>query len=144
MIYTDFFNIQSGANTFDTHYFQSELKSANWSDFLGDTKPEDISNIQPSFAKLSNTNGIPMGFISDVVIEIYPNQDTSLSPWEMAHRSNIPINTGTTLNIIPGLVNFKDELSDDRFIYRVGLRYRAFPPASFRVVLDFGFKAQVK
>ncbi len=141
MIYTDFFEIQSGANTIETHYFQSELRSANWSTFLGELEPEQISKIQPSFARLTNTQGIPFDFIDQVVIEIYPDENLTVTPWEFAFRNNIPFNEGTTLEIIPGLADFKDELSDDQFIYRIGLRYRDFPPITFPVVLDFGFTA---
>ena len=140
MIYTDFFDIQSGANTIERHYFQNFV-TANWSEFLGNLEAEDISQITPSFARITNTEGIPMDFITEIIIQIYPNQDTSVTPWEMAYRTDIPFNTGTTIEIIPGLANFKDEMVDDQFIYRIGLRYRNFPPATFRVVLDFGFKA---
>lgn len=140
MIYTDFFEIQSGANTIETHYFQSPM-NVNWSEFLGNSQPEDIAQITPSFARITNTDGISMDFISEIIIEVFPNQDTSATPWEMAYRENIPFNAGTTIEIIPGLANFKDEMADGQFIYRIGLRYRNFPPVSFRVVLDFGFRA---
>ena len=115
--------------------------NANWSEFLGTLEADDISQITPSFARITNTEGIPMDFISEIIIQIYPNQDLSVTPWEMAFREDIPFNAGTSIEIIPGLANFKDEMIDDQFIYRIGLRYRNFPPTTFRVVLDFGFKA---
>jgi len=141
MIYTDFFQIQSGANTIETHYFQSGLLSSNWENFLGDLQLEDIENIRPSFARMYNNEGVELDFISRVVIEIYPDEDTTPTPWEMAFREDIPFNTGTQLEIIPGQADFKDELADGQFIYRIGLRYRQFPPTNVNVILDFGFLA---
>lgn len=141
MIYTDFFQIQSGANTIETHYFESGILNSNWSNFLGDLQPSEIEKIIPSFARIYNNDGVELDFISQVIVQIYPDEDTSVTPWEMAFREDIPFNTGTELEIIPGLADFKDELSDGQFIYRIGLRYRQFPPTNVNVIFDFGFLA---
>lgn len=144
MAYTDFFNIQSGANTIETHYYESQVISANWETFLGDYELGDIESIRPSFARIRNNDGVSLDFIDRIVIEIYPNQDLSITPWEMAYRDNIPFNTGVEIEIIPGLADFKDEMEDDQFIYRIGLRYRNFPPFNVPIILDFGFTAELK
>jgi hypothetical protein len=143
MAYTDFFEIRSGDNTLDRHYYVSSPINARWSDFLGDKLPEDINRITPSFARISNTDGIPFDFISEIIIEVFPNQDLSVDPFlEIAFRDGIPFNTGTTLELPPSLPDFKEEFADGEFVYQIGLRYREFPPATFRVVLDFGFYAE--
>ena len=143
MAYTDFFEISSGANTIERHYYVSNPINVRWSQFLGDKLPEDISRITPSFARITNTDGIPFDFISEVIIEVFPDQDLDANPiLEIAFRDGIPFNTGTTLELPPSLPDFKDELADGEFVYQIGLRYREFPPATFRVVLDFGFYAE--
>lgn len=145
MAYTDFFNINSADNTLDWHYYRSDPINVRWEEFLGDKSIEDISQITPSFARISNTDGIPFDFISEAIIEVYPDEDLSADPFlEIAYRNGIPFNTGNTLEIPPSLPDFKEEFADGEFIYRIGLRYREFPPATFRVVLDFGFYAEDK
>ncbi len=142
MVYTREFNIEFGANTWDTHYHGGDfIVNTNWSEFLGEMTADDINEILPAFATLTNTEGINMDFIRRAVIEIFPNGDTSLTPIEMCFREDIPLNTGTTLQLISGIYNFKDELTDGKFTFRIGLNYRDFPPQTFRVVLDMGFQA---
>lgn len=81
MAYTDFFEIRSGDNTLDRHYYVSEPINARWTEFLGNKLPEDISRITPSFARISNTDGIPFDFISEVIIEVFPDEDLSADPF---------------------------------------------------------------
>jgi hypothetical protein len=140
MIYTEFFNIQAGANPWQTHYFENTV-AVRWEDYLGNLTPEDINRIEPRFAEITNNQGLRFNFIDRAVLEIYPDEDTSLAPWEMAFRENVPDNTGTTLQLIPTLTPFKDELTDGQFVYRIGLRYKQVPPETFQVRLDFGFRA---
>ncbi len=140
MIYTRDFNIQVGSNTFDTYYTEF-LVDANWANFLGTLTEEDIDRITPSFARLTNNDGIKLDFIRRATIQIFPNEDTTLTPLEMCFREDVPLNNGTTLELIPGIANFKEELTDDEFIFRIGLNFREFPPQTFRVVLDMGFQA---
>ncbi len=140
LIYTREFNILAGSNTWDTHFYEIPV-DVNWSQFLGTLTVDDIDRINPSFATLHNNDGINLDFIREASIEIYPDENTTLTPIEMCYRENIPFNTGNTLNLIPGIADFKDELADGKYIFRIGLDYREFPPATFRVVLDFGFRA---
>ncbi len=145
LIYTEFVSdlIIPGQNTFQHHAYVNTI-SARWSDFMGDLTIEDVSSIEPFFANINNTQGEDLDFIDEVILEIYKNQDTTLTPWEFAFRTNVPNNTGVQVDLVPSLSPFKDELEDNVFTYRLRVRYKQSPPRQIPLVLNFGFRAYPK
>ncbi len=145
LIYTEFVDelIIPGQNTFQHHAYVNTI-NARWSDFMGDLTIDDVSGIEPFFANINNAFGEDLDFIDEVILEIFPNQDATLTPWEFAFRTNVPFNTGVQIDLVPSLSPFKDELVDNVFTYKLRVRYRQSPPRQIPLVLNFGFRAYPK
>ncbi len=143
MIYTQFSRIQSGDNHLQNHCYENVV-AVNWDQFLGDIAEDEVLEIRPSFVTVSNNQGLPLDFVEHAYMNILLGDDPN-SPLEMAFRENLPLNTGISFELIPGLADFKNELTDGTFTFRLCLNY--YQPAPYTVdplQVDFGFQAYLK
>ena len=137
------FTIQAGLNTVETHHFlvknltssfQAQLETRNLS-------LDDLSIIKPlSMVITSLDPDIEFSFISSVTTNMYMvDPDKGL---EIYFREPVPINTKSTLELFPSLLNIKDIISQPLFNIDVMLRLRTFINRNIDVRLDMVFQVE--
>lgn len=104
---------------------------------------EDVTRVQPRFARLVSENGFDFGFLDKIEIRIceaVPGQDCTISE-EVFFINDLFRRNITTINLDPGLRNVKDLLSGS--IYKLEVIF--FPaeiiPNSVECRLEYGFEA---
>jgi hypothetical protein len=137
--------IPVGVSIFLSHYFVLEdIKP----DFVKNAKTHnvtevDIKRILPKFFRISSRFGdTDFSFVREVTVNIYPHGDKTLKT-EVFYRTDIPLNTGTSINLNAGTADLKNILIDDTNSYdlEVKMVFRATPPANIETVADFSFFA---
>lgn len=138
MLYFEDFSMQAGLNPFVTHFYEFVLPTQG--DFFLGNERENVDRITNSFARLTNNEGAPYDFVEAITLNVIDRNTGAI--YEAAFREEIPFDTGSTLNLIPSLTDFKELLSGNEFDLQLRIRLRASPPFSIdRNRLDFGFRA---
>ena len=136
------FEIPAGLNNFDTHVFEFPFPS-NKNAFLtaNGVEEQDITRITPKEARLSiNFSDEDFYFIQQIVIEIFTISD--IKGKEVFFREAIPLNTGTSITIIPSLPEVTDILLGETFFIRTEMRFRDISPTFVDSRLEMIFFAE--
>ncbi len=137
--------IPAGASTFLSHYFIIEDIKPDFATFAKNNGKSitDVKKIIPKLMRINARFGdANFGFISRVFVVIYPHKEPSKKV-EVFYRENIPVNTGTILDLNAGVADMKTLLSDDNNTYdmEVRLDFRSTPPLTIETFVDFSFLA---
>jgi len=140
---TSSFTIPAGLNTVETHYFvvnnipstlEAQLKSHNLT-------LEDLEKINPLQCRLLALDGTPTyQFIQDISVMIYTKKNPVKR--EIAFMEPVPLNTSSTLQLFPTLIDVKDYLTSSVYSVEIRLRLRGFPSRTIDTRLDLAFEAR--
>jgi len=102
----------------------------------------EVNRILPRFARLISVDGLDLGHLSSVSVRICPNDqvDCTLAD-EIFFRDDLFRRQKTTIDLDPGLKNFKDLLTGDRYKLEVVFTYADITPYSVDWRLEYGFEA---
>ena len=145
MTYQRDFEIQAGLNVFDTHVFPLNGIASNKEVFLStnDANESEVTEIVAREAALSiNFANEDLVFVQEVVVEIFNRND--IVGKEIFYRENIPLNTGTRLDLIPSLPDVRAFVMQEEFNVRVELKLRDISPQFLETRLDFQFFARLE
>lgn len=137
--------IPAGASTFLSHYFIIEDIKPDFATFAKNNGKSitDVKKIIPKLMRINARFGdANFGFISRVFVTIYPHKEPSKKV-EVFYRENIPVNTGTILDLNAGVADMKSLLTDDKntFDMEIRLDFRSTPPLTIETFADFSFLA---
>jgi hypothetical protein len=137
--------IPVGASTFLSHYFLIEDIKPNFKSFSEKNAASltDVQKIIPKYmritARFADAN---WGFVLRTYAYIYPHGNPS-KKLEIFYREEVPIGTGTTLDLNAGLADVKKLLSNDTDTFDIEIRmdFRTSPPTTIETYVDFSFLA---
>jgi len=142
MDYRENFEIQGGLSAFFQWQFEVNNINTRKSTYLTthSVGEAEITSINPQSARLTSVSGIDFRFIKCISIRIYEDDPTQYR--EIFYRDNIPFNIGSTLDLLPTLINAKIELLEEEFNILVNMEYRDQTPQTIEVVMDLEFAAR--
>ena len=137
--------IPTGASTFLSHYFIIEDIKPNYKLFLDQNAANavDVKRILPkTFRLTARFSDAEFGFVRDVTVNIFPHGNPAKKT-EVFYRIDIPLNTGTILDLNAGVADMKSILSDDSqtFDLEIKMIFRNTPPVTIETFTDFSFFA---
>lgn len=138
------FTLAAGTNTFASAVVAVSNIPTNYPNFLSTSgySTADVNKIVPNSARLVSVDGLDVGFLSEVSVRICPNSQQNCSIADEAfyiddlYRRNI-----STINLQPGLGNFKNVLSSGLYKLEVVLFLGEISPYSVDFRLEYGFEA---
>ncbi len=137
--------IPTGASTFLSHYFIIENIQPNFATISKQsaTNITDIKRILPKTLRLTARYGdAEFAFVREIIVNIYPHGDPTKRT-EVFYRTDIPLGTGTVLDLNAGVADVQKILSDDTqtFDMEIKMNFRATPPITIETITDFTFFA---
>lgn len=138
------FTLPAGTNTFASAVVSVSNIPTNYPDFLSSSgyAPVDVNKIVPNTARLVSVDGLDVGFLSEVSVRICPNSQQNCTIADEAfyiddlYRRNL-----STVNLQPGLGNFKSLLSSGLYKLEVVLFLGEISPYTVDFRLEYGFEA---
>jgi hypothetical protein len=137
--------IPTGASTFLSHYFIIENIQGNFKNIAAQSAQNiaDVKRILPKSLRLTARYGdAEFAFIREVIVNIYPHGEPTKRT-EVFYRTDIPLNTGTILDLNAGVADVQKLLADDTqtFDMEIKMNFRATPPITIETITDFTFFA---
>ena len=137
--------IPTGASTALSHYFVIENIRPNFKTSADQNAVStiDVKKILPKAFRLTARYGdAEFAFIRDITVNIFPHGDL-LKKVEVFYRIDVPLNTGTILDLNAGVADMKTILSDDTQTYdlEIKMNFRTTPPITIETITDFSFFA---
>lgn len=135
--------IPAGLSTIDAHIFVFDNVSSNI-----DTKyavhnvtDADITKIVPRSARISaRFDDADFIFVNRVFVYVYPVGEPN-KKIEVFYREDVPVNTGTGINLNGGIADVKSIVGRDKYTIEVRLEVRGQPGRNIEAVFDYGFFA---
>lgn len=93
--------------------------------------------VLPNLFRIQSVDGLDLNFID--AAWVYISAD-SLPEVEVAYLENINTNTGSSINLLPGIANVKSYIVSPKFNFRVRLRLRTTYSAPIRARLTYSFQ----
>lgn len=135
--------IPASASTILSHNFIIDNIESNAQAFYVNNNVTDagVLRIVPRFAKITAIFGdADFAFINRILVYVYPVGDPSKKT-EVFYREDVPVNTGTFLNLNAGLSDVKSIVGTERFTVEVRIDVRGQPSRNIETRIDFGFFA---
>lgn len=145
MVYKQYFPrvIPAGASTIESQNFIIENIPSNALGFYAqnNAKDGDIIKIIPKFGRISaKFNDGDFIFVNRVFVYIYPTGQPGKKT-EVFYRDDIPVNTGSIINLNPGIANVKEIVSSERYTMEIRLDLRGQPGTNIEALIDYSFFA---
>lgn len=147
MNYTNFeFEIPAGYSSIESMIFEFPLVNSSFESYLDQNGYEanEIDGIYPISASIQSFDGKEYYFIQDVEIRICPVGEDCTPVLDAAFTANDLNGTAQQkINMLPGLQNFKDVLSEDRFklVLSFKLDFGQITPYNVNSRANFSFEA---
>jgi hypothetical protein len=134
------FDVPSALNTVETHYFQIP----NVPTFLNlplegrGLTYTDLTSIISSYAEVSAIGiNLDLDFVHKVIVNVY-DEDTRT---ELFYFENIPFGNKTEIVLLASISELQAALAKEFVNIEVGMRFRQFPPQSFKGQITMDFSA---
>lgn len=142
MAYEREFTIPAGLNAFETHYFV--IRDVQIGSYLtaNNVSAADLISINPGRARLTSkfSGFADYSFIREVIVQIFTDDENDAR--EVFFRTAVPLNTGESLDILPGLADVKDYFGNTKFNLFVILNLQAVPQQTIETRFTFSFLAK--
>jgi len=101
----------------------------------------DIDRITCNYAymRLDGSNE-PLSYIEEVYMNLNGNQSND----EFAYMLEVPFNSGSELNLFPGLRDVSDDLTDQTFDFNLKTKFRQNNFSPMQLYIEFGFDVYLK
>lgn len=139
------FEIPAGLNTVESHFFVVNDIPTNKDFFFGNVAEADIQTIVPAFARISSLDGnqVDYDFLFEISVRICASGTSINCTREIFWRDQIPVNIGSSVNLIPNDIDVKEILTGETFTIEVVLLRMVSPPPSFiNTRVELGFEAR--
>ena len=137
-------SLPAGTNTFTAAVLSASNIPTNYPDYLASSgnSAADVPKILPRFARLEAVDGLDIGFLSEISVRICPiNQQNCTIADEAFYIDDLYRRNITSVNLQPGLGNFKDLLSSNLYKLEVVFFLGEISPYTVDFRLDYGFEA---
>lgn len=138
------FTLPGGTNTFASSVVSITNIPTDFPNFLSTTgyASSDVTKILPNSARLTATDGLDIGFLSEISVRICPNTPADCSIADEAfYIDDLYRRRITAVNLQPNLGDFKDVLSSGLYKMEVVLFLGEISPYSVDFRLEYGFEA---
>lgn len=137
-------SLPAGTNTFTAAVLSATNLPTNYPDYLAASgnSAADVTKIVPNFARLESLDGLDIGFLSEISVRICPvNQQNCTIADETFYIDDLYRRNITSVNLQPGLGNFKDLLSSNLYKLEVVFFLGEISPYTVDFRLEYGFEA---
>lgn len=137
-------SLPAGTNTFTAAVLSATNLPTNYPDYLtaSGNSATDVTKIVPNFARLEALDGLDIGFLSEISVRICPvNQQNCSIADEAFYIDDLYRRNITSVNLQPGLGNFKDLLSSNLYKLEVVFFLGEISPYTVDFRLEYGFEA---
>lgn len=136
------FEIPAGLNPLDRHFFLIRDVPTNLEAFKNQFEAGDKTfSLRPSNAVLSSELGSEWGFLKEIEIGIFTNNDPDQDR-EVFLTNDVPLNAGRNVIVLPFEDDVRNLLEEDRVDFKISLRLRATTPAFIESVVNLTFTAE--
>lgn len=138
------FNLPAGTNTFASAVLTINNIPTSYPDFLSASgySTVDVNKIVPNYARLISLDGLDIGYLSEVSVRICPiNQQDCTIADEAFYIDDLHRRSINSINLQPGLANFKDLLSTNLYKMEVVFFLGEISPYAVDFRLEYGFTA---
>jgi hypothetical protein len=146
LLYRRDFEIQTGIGPFVVHHYYLNNISSTYlqtitNQSLTDTDIKSVTNTTGEFTAIFGD--ARLDFITRISVRISPvgKPDEYI---EVAYRDPAPLNSGTTLGLVPSLADVRSIMREDRFNVDIALETRQITTENIPVRLDLKFRAEYK
>ena len=139
-------DIPASASTVFSHNFVIENINSNAETFFASNSATDadVLKIIPRVAKISaKFNDADFIFVNRVFVYVYPIGEPDKKT-EVFYLEQVPVRTGSVLNLNGGIADVKSIVSKERFTMEVRLDVRGQPSRNIETQIDFSFFAVTK
>jgi hypothetical protein len=139
-------DIPSSVSTLLSHNFIIDNIPSNATDFYAghSVTDADVIKIIPKTARISAIfNDADFIFVNRVYVYVYPVGEPDKKT-EVFYREDIPLNTGSAINLTGGIADVKKIVAASEFTMEVRLDVRGQPSRNIETAIDFSFYAVTK
>lgn len=141
-LYTEF-NIPSGLNTVETHYFLLRDIPVFYSQnaFIHNVDTASIQNVIASRGLLRDKFlDLNLDFISRISVYAISRKNPTLKR-EMFYLDQVPLSVGKELRMLSSTTQLKEILKEETIDIEIRMNVRQFVPGPLRARLEFGYAA---
>lgn len=139
------FDVQSGLNTLETHYFiirevptfyEANLASRGLSQ-------EAVARVNASRGSLTaRFTGYDLSFIRLVTVSAISRKPGGKKV-EMFYMEDVPFNEDQELQMISSLGDLREILAEETMDVEIRLQFRSYPPPGLTLQMDYGYLVQL-
>jgi hypothetical protein len=146
MTYKRQFDLPVGLDIFASHNFKFNDVACDTSIFftINNATASQIKRVLPRTMSLRSifTSATRYDFIKQVEVYVSDNSRPNLTPQIAFFRDDVPLGTGSQLDLVPNNVDLRPFLLEgNRFSIRINISLRDYPPRSIETECNFSFFA---